>query len=499
MRGAPWLLWVSGVAALACADVEVVERAREAVVGEPSALGSVFRFEVEPGVAATSCTAVLVSPRVLLTAAHCVTGSFGVIDCGATPLGAVQSLALARVTNDADTTDAPDGSERYVSVAHASARAGELLCGHDYATLELEEAVDAEPFEGTREVPGSGVTLSIVGYGAGSPSGTGEGVRRVRGGLSLECSGAECLGRTFAGVAGGPTVDAPETASEEWIVSAGACPGDSGGAVMDDAGRLVGIVSRGFEDCGPSVVQPLGSDLRRLVRESARRVGDPVPDWAEEASSASGGASGRGGAPPEGGGPPAPSVGGEDDADDEAAGGCSMGSGGGRGGFLVGGALLLGLGMRRRAKGSALLAGALGALSLFGCAGIPRDSEGRNFERTCEKDVCVWREIGRPEIAYRADTSGRVLALCPEDSKSSAECRPLACESARDCGVVGGGDYGCDHGTCVAADRTLTPRDRVVLCQRGTGPYTGTALQRSRLTLAHACTGSCELPEECRR
>lgn len=133
---------------------------------------------------------------------------------------------------------------------------------------------------------------------------------------------------------------------------------------------------------------------------------------------------------------------------------------------------------------------------LGGCSNHATDSESRTFTESCDGPKCVWRTDSGGE--YRIDSRGRVLALCPIRSTGIYECRSIRCTGDRDCSVATSSGYSCSEGTCVAEGKTYASSDKIIMCQSGTGAYQGTALQRSRITLARACDVGCVLPDECR-
>src|SRR5262249_6333011 len=113
------------------------------------------------------------------------------------------------------------------------------LCGQDVALLVLDEPVHAD--EATPLIPRvdsaitKGDAYSAVGLGATDGAGPASGIRRRRDGLVVSCVGGGC---TF-------TLARPA----EWIGDHGVCAGDSGGPALDDAGRVIGVTSRGLAEC----------------------------------------------------------------------------------------------------------------------------------------------------------------------------------------------------------------------------------------------------------
>jgi len=70
--------------------------------------------------------------------------------------------------------------------------------------------------------------------------------------------------------------------SNEWQGNEGTCTGDSGGPALDDAGRIIGVLARGPDNCSFAVYSGMygwSSWLRTVVSEVARRTGYQEPGW----------------------------------------------------------------------------------------------------------------------------------------------------------------------------------------------------------------------------
>lgn len=296
---------------------------QEIISGAPAPLDSaVFYLEVTTPTGVATCSASLITADILLTAAHCITGQFGPIDCRTTRLSEALSVDHFRVSNEADLTGAPTPAWVFPEIAAVRVvHGGALLCGRDIALLRLRAPLDSEvatplavPQGPWRDAAPRERTYSALGYGSVHPSGTGEKIRRSAGPLEALCiSQDECEGRMLSGAAGAQNLPAPEIAPGEWIGQAAGCPGDSGGPALstsNGAPGIVGVLSRGHADCSLNIYSfPQSAAFREAVRdmihsdESAPSY--ELPSWVIEPEpletppeeTPKGGAGGMGGSP----------------------------------------------------------------------------------------------------------------------------------------------------------------------------------------------------------
>ena len=75
----------------------------------------------------------------------------------------------------------------------------------------------------------------------------------------------------------------------EWMGETGVCQGDSGGPALDEVGRVIGVVSRGGQNCSTPVyarVDAWAQWMSLATVEAAQNAGIPAPDWATGGSTA---------------------------------------------------------------------------------------------------------------------------------------------------------------------------------------------------------------------
>jgi hypothetical protein len=219
-----------------------------------------------------TCSSTLIAPNLVLTAQHCIADAPKFIACKTATFGQPVDPAQVYVTaGDALwSANAPWIAAREV----LRPPDGNAVCGRDIALVVLASPMrssEVTPLDPRLDRPPEASEIySAVGFGDTESRARDGGARRRRDGLLVECVGYSCGTQE-------------RVASSEWRGDTGICSGDSGGPALDNAGRVMGVTSRGPTGCADPIYGGLIAHRGWLVAEASRAAdagGYDTPAWA---------------------------------------------------------------------------------------------------------------------------------------------------------------------------------------------------------------------------